>query len=208
MSLLPKGLLILGFGGHARSVADVALACGIQQLQFVDLNAYPGESFLGFSVLNAWQGALPSDWQAFPAAGDNACRRQQCEEIIQRGWPLATLLSPTATRGVGSQIAPGTLLAHHAHVGPMASIGMGCIINTSAIVEHEVIVGNYSHVSIGARIAGRSKVGSNVFIGAGATVIDRIQVEDNIILGAGGCAIHNLSQNRTYVGVPAKLKTP
>lgn len=207
MSLLPKGLLILGFGGHARSVADIALACGIQQLRFVDFNARPGESFLNFPVLNAWQTPLPEDWQVFPAAGDNVRRHQQCEETLRQGWPLAILVAPTATRGVGSHIAPGTLLAHHAHVGPMASIGMGCIINTSAIVEHEATIGNCSHISIGARVAGRSKIGSGVFIGAGATVIDGIHVADNVTLGAGGCAVHHLNQGGVYIGVPAKLKT-
>jgi UDP-N-acetylbacillosamine N-acetyltransferase len=39
------GLLILGFGGHARSVADVAIASGITQLCFIDANAKPNESF-------------------------------------------------------------------------------------------------------------------------------------------------------------------
>ena len=35
----PLGLYILGFGGHARSVADIALAMGVQQLVFQPLRS-------------------------------------------------------------------------------------------------------------------------------------------------------------------------
>ena len=45
-----SSLALLGFGGHARSVADVALTAGFDRLLFVDENVQRGESFLGFPV--------------------------------------------------------------------------------------------------------------------------------------------------------------
>ena len=36
MTPVPRGLVVLGFGGHARSVADIALTPGIEELIFVD----------------------------------------------------------------------------------------------------------------------------------------------------------------------------
>jgi UDP-N-acetylbacillosamine N-acetyltransferase len=198
------GMLILGFGGHARSVADVALAAGITQLCFIDGNARPGESFCSFPVKASVDFELPDGWSVISAAGDNKKRIEQCEWIIQQGWPLATLVSPAATIGIGAQIGEGTFIAHHAHVGPMASVGRGCIINTCAIVEHECVVGDYNHISVGAVVAGRSRVGDRCFLGAGSTVIDGLQVTDDVMLGAGACAHRNLKEAGTYVGVPAK----
>lgn len=199
------GILILGFGGHARSVADVALASGIHQLCFIDSNARPGESFSSFPVKQSMDFELPADWVVIPAAGDNRKRLGQCDWIIQQGWRVGTLISPSATIGIGAQIGEGSFIAHHAHVGPMAVVGRGCIINTGAIVEHDCEVGQFSHVSVGAVVAGRSHVGDRCFLGAGSTVIDGLKVADDVMLGAGACAHRNLEEAGTYVGVPAKF---
>lgn len=199
-----QGLLILGFGGHARSVADVALAAGFSSLLFIDDNARDGEHFLGHPAQRQFSGSLPEGWQCLPASGDNNRRRQQIEVIRQTGWPLATLVAPTATLGAGSSIAPGSFIAHHAHVGPMARIGTGAIINTGAVVEHECWVGDYVHVSVNATLAGRSRLGDFAFLGTGATVIDGVVVGRGITIGAGGVVVASVEQPGTYVGVPAR----
>ncbi|MDN6857392.1 acetyltransferase [Pseudomonas sp. CAN2814] len=198
------GLLILGFGGHARSVADVALAAGIRELRFVDSNAREGENFLGFPVLSHWDAALPEGWAAFSAAGDNARREQQIEAIEAAGWPLASVIAPSATLGVDSQIAPGCFIGQQAHVGPVARIARGCIINSGAIVEHESEVGEFSHVAVNACVAGRSRTGRRNFIGAGATVIDGVSLGDDITIGAGGVVTASIESAGVYVGVPAR----
>lgn len=200
-----SGLVILGFGGHARSVADVAIAAGVPSLLFVDVNAQEGENFLGFPVVRAYTKAMPKDWLCMPAAGDNRRRKLQIDTALAAGWPLATLVSPCATIGAGATVAAGCFIAHHAHIGPMARIGTGCLINTGAIVEHECIVGNYTHVSVNATLAGRSRLGDFVFLGAGATVIDGISVTDSVMIGAGGVVIDSITHPGTYVGVPVKL---
>lgn len=198
------GLLVFGFGGHARSVADIALAAGVADFCFVDNNAREGESFLGYPVAKQWNGDLPEGWQAFSAAGDSLRRQQQCEHIKSLGWPLATLIAPSAIIGVGSKIAEGALIAHQAHVGPMATVSVGCIVNTCAVVEHECSIGEFSHVSVNATIAGRSKVGRFVMIGAGATIIDGIEIADNVTVGAGSVVHRSLCQAGVYVGVPVR----
>lgn len=199
-----RGLVILGFGGHARSVADVALAIGYEALLFIDENAREGENFLGHPVQRAWPAQLPDGWTCMPAAGDNRKRQAQLAAIQEAGWPPATLIAPSATLGAGAAVSPGSFIAHHAHVGPMARIGIGAIVNTGAVVEHESVVGDYTHVSVNTTVAGRSRVGRLVFVGAGATVIDGIAVGDEITIGAGGVVTASISEAGTYVGVPAR----
>lgn len=201
----PKGLLILGFGGHARSVADVALAAGFSSLLFVDPKAHEGEHFLGHPVQCSFSGVLPQGWSCLPAAGDNRLRRVQIAAIKAAGWELATLIAPTATIGAGATVAPGCLVAHHAHVGPAASIGVGTIINTAGVIEHECCIGDYVHVSVNSTVAGRSRLGDSVFLGTGATVIDNITVGANITIGAGGVVVRSINEPGTYIGVPARM---
>lgn len=200
----PAGLRIFGFGGHARSVADVALASGIRQLCFADENARDGESFLGFPIVRAFDDVLPEGWQYFPAAGDNKKRQFQAERIKKRGWPVATVISPTATIGVGAKVGAGTFIGHHSHVGPMAVIGEACILNTGCIVEHDCIVGRYTHVSVNAVLAGASRLGDLVFMGTGSTVIDKCAVCDSVTLGAGAVVVEEIFESGLYAGIPAK----
>jgi UDP-N-acetylbacillosamine N-acetyltransferase len=197
------GLVILGFGGHARSVADVALAGGIESLLFVDPNAKPGETLAGFPVSSRLDGPIPEGWLVFPAAGDNALRAGQIAAVADDTL-LHTLVSPRAYVGLSTRIGRGTLVAHHAHLGPMSIVGTGCIINTAAIVEHESVVGDYCHISVNATIAGRCRIGNRGFVGAGATVIDGIDIGDDITIGAGSVVVHSLREPGVYVGNPAR----
>lgn len=199
-----KGLVILGFGGHARSVADVALSAGFNSLLFIDENAKEGENFLGFKLQREYCGALPDGWECMPASGNNPRRQEQVQFVWSVGWPLASVVSTRATIGAGAEISPGCFVGHHAHIGPMAKVGVGCIINTGAVVEHECIVGDYSHVSVNATLAGRSRLGKFVFLGAGATVIDGISTTDYVTIGAGGCVIEPIDTSGIYVGVPTQ----
>jgi sugar O-acyltransferase (sialic acid O-acetyltransferase NeuD family) len=198
------GLLILGFGGHARSVAAVAIANGVQSLLFVDENAGADESFLGFPVRRELLDRLPPGWSCIPGVGDNAKRKQQVEFALTAGWDLANVISNHATVDVNASISPACFVGHHAHIGPLARIGTGCIINTGAIVEHESEVGDFTHISVNSVVAGRSRVGSFVFLGTGATVIDGVRVGDKITIGAGAAVVESLSAPGTYVGCPAR----
>jgi UDP-N-acetylbacillosamine N-acetyltransferase len=197
----PVGLYLLGFGGHARSVADVAVAAGITKLVFVDANAKPGESFADCPAIAALPAKPETGWQLFPASGDNAQREEQ---VAHASLPVATLVAPTAYLGLRAEILSGAFIAHRAHIGPAARIGRGTIVNTGAQVDHESVVGDFSHVSVNATVAGRCRIGSLVMIGAGATVIDRIRICDNVTVGAGATVVRDIVEPGTYVGTPAR----
>jgi UDP-N-acetylbacillosamine N-acetyltransferase len=195
------GIYVLGFGGHARSVADVALAAGIESLIFVDANALPNESFAGFPAVTALPGRLIAGWSVFPALGDNLSRKAAYSRHMAR---IAKLISPSATIGVGAEVGNGTIVGHHAHIGPAASVGRGVIVNTGAAVEHECQVGDFSHISVNATVAGRARIGSNVFVGAGSTITDKVSICDDVVIGAGATVVRDITAPGTYVGTPAR----
>ncbi|XTZ37602.1 NeuD/PglB/VioB family sugar acetyltransferase [Salmonella enterica] len=199
-----EGVLIYGFGGHARSIADVALANGIKALLFVEKNTVQEEYFAGFSVVKEFSGQLPSGWIAFPAAGEGTKRQEQLDDIKLRGWDTGNIISLTATIGTWAAIGNACFIGHHAHIGPKTVIGTGCIVNTGAIIEHDCSIGNFTHISVNSTVAGKTRIGENCFIAAGATVINNIRIGNNITLGAGGCFIQDTLQPGIYVGLPAK----
>lgn len=201
---VPLGILILGFGGHARAVADVALSMGVQHLVFEETQARPGECFRGFDVVKRWDAPLPEGWAAFGAAGDGKDREAQHVRISALGWPLATLVASSANLGVDCHLGRGSMVGHQAHVGPLAKMGVGCIINSGAVVDHESVIGDFAHISVNATVAGRCRIGRHVMLGAGAVVIDKISIGDCIVVGAGAVVNCPLVRKGTYVGVPAR----
>lgn len=196
-----RRLVILGFGGHARSVSDVALALRADELMFVDPQAQPDESLSGYPVYSSMPVNMSGEWFAFPAAGDNYLRDRQCAESL---LPLATLIAPDASIGQDAIIGAGTFVGHQAHVGPLAKVGQGVILNSGSIVDHESIIGDFTHISVNATVAGRCRIGRHVFLGAGAVIIDGISVCDNVIIGAGATVISDISESGTYVGSPGR----
>lgn len=198
------GIAILGFGGHSRSVADVALELGIRNLCFVDENAVTGEVFAGFPSVKQLELPLPDRWAVFPALGDNAKRRLQVEFATDRNLPLATLVAKSSYIGCRAVVEKATFVGNNASLGPAVHLGVGCIINTSAVVDHESIIGDYTHVSVNATVAGRCRIGHNVTIGAGAVVIDGISITNDVIVGAGAVVVKDINEPGIYIGVPAK----
>jgi sugar O-acyltransferase (sialic acid O-acetyltransferase NeuD family) len=204
MSLTDSGLVIYGCGGHARSVADVAMNDGVKQILFIDKQAREGERIFGFDVFASLD-AIPSGWGVICAQGDNAQREQTIQQL-QKSSRLVNIISNTATIGVDSLIEQGCFIGHHAHAGPASIIGIGCILNTASVVEHDCEVGHFTHISVHATLCGKVKIGQRCFIGAGATVIDGISICDDVMVGAGSVVVNDITEPGVYLGVPACRK--
>lgn len=195
-------LYIIGCGGHARSVADVALSNNPNlNIVFVDENARANEKIWGFSVVEKLIG---KNKIVHFAIGANDLRKKKFNEIHSK--TSVTIIAKTAQLGKNSKTKDGCFVAHKAYIGPDAKIGVCSIINTASVIEHEVEIGDFCHVAPNAIICGRCKVGDNVFIGAGAVVKDNINICSNVVIGAGAVVINDIYKVGVYIGVPAKIK--
>lgn len=194
-------LVIVGCGGHARSVACSFMKYCNENIVFLDENAKPNEEIFGFPVINDYE--IMEQDQYFVAIGDNEKRRRLLDSLRHKGR-LISIVDCEANVSQNAKIGAGCFVGSGAYVGPYAEIGVGAIINTGAIVEHETIVGCNSHLAPAVTICGRTKVGNNVMIGAGSTVIDSIEICDNVIVGAGSTIVHDIMNPGTYVGSPVR----
>jgi sugar O-acyltransferase (sialic acid O-acetyltransferase NeuD family) len=205
-----RTLVVIGCGGHARSVADVALAAGYDTLRFADRSARPGETILGFRVfpLADMETSLGDDAYII-ALGDNRERESALHRLEPlAGRPPASVVAPDAHIGRDAVIGPGVFIGWGAHVGPCASIRGNSIINTRAVIEHEAAVGAHSHVAVNALLLGRSRIGDRVFLGAGALVRDGVGVTSDVTIGAGAVVTAEVELPGVYAGVPARLLSP
>ena len=195
-------LIIIGGGGHAKVVADIATLNGYKILGFLDDNP-DVTKLLDFDRLGRIDDAhLFSDNAEFILAiGNNSIRKELAEKS---GLNFATLIHPTAVIGSQVQIGKGSVVMPSAVINSSAKIGEHCIINSASIIEHDSIIGAFTHISPNATLCGTVKIGDTCHIGANATVINNKSICDNTIVGAGAVVTENIEAPGTYVGVPMR----
>ncbi len=199
MSNNKSTLIIHGCGGHARSVADIALSNGIEHLIFVDPHARPDEKMFGFEVVKSISDNPHAD--CIVAIGNNLLRAK-IFAIIEKS--ATSLIANNAHLGKNAVIERGVFIGSGAHIGPNTKIGANTIINTHCVIEHDCVIGKHNHISVNAVIAGTSETGDFVMIGTGATVINNIKICSHVTVGAGAVVVRDITEPGTYVGVPAK----
>jgi len=206
-----SALLILAAGGHAKVVAETALAAGAAtHIAFLDDR--PLNPVLGWPVLGPLEQALePSIQEHFPAAlvaiGHAATRLRWLTQLHSAGYELPLLIHPSAWVSPSAQIGPGSVVFAHATVQAQAVIGTGAILNTGCSVDHDAQLADGLHICPGARLAGEVHVGARSWIGIGATVIQQVRIGADVTVGAGAAVLRDLPDGVTAVGVPARVLT-
>lgn len=206
-----KPLILIGGGGHCKSVIDAAESAGYQILGVLDMPEDVGKEILSTKVIGT-DDEIPSyvDKAEFVITvgfiKNPATRIKLYNRVKEAGGKLATIIASTAHVSKYAEIGEGTVVMHQAFVNAGAKIGNNVILNTFSNVEHDAVVGDQCHISTGAMINGDCKVGKNVFIGSQSVLANGITIGDDIIIGAGSFARKNLNIKGIYSGNPAILK--
>ena len=205
-----RKLLLIGGGGHCRSVLDCALSLDLYNdigIVSKERDAVLGIPFVGsdqdLSTLfqNGWTDAFIT----VGSIGNTAVRRRLYEMIRQIGFNLPSIVDNTAIVARGTQISEGCFVGKKAVVNTGASLGCCSIINTGAIVEHDCAVGDFSHISPGAVLCGQVQIGHDTHIGAGTVVRQSISIGNNVLIGAGSVVLKDIPDGITAYGTPCKV---
>lgn len=203
-------LLILGAGGHAKVVADSALASGQWSgVAFLD-DRFPELEFIGkWSVIGRVTNLKDFiDKFPFMALGvgvnyDNL-RLTWLEQGLKAGAQFPPIIHPSAVISPFSKIGAGTVIFSGAIVNVDSEIGNACILNTGCTIDHDCIIGDGTHISPGASLAGCVSVGKRVWVGMRTSIIQGLSIDSDVIIGAGAVVINDVPAGAKMFGVPAK----
>ena len=207
-------LLLLGAGGHARVVAETAIATGrFSSVAFLDdrcTGPGPQSTLLNWPIIGPFAKAFePQISKQFPAAlvaiGNSPVRLQWLQRLAAAGYELPVLVHPTAWLSPSAQIGAGSVVFAQAAIQAKALIGSGTILNTGCSVDHDIYLGDGVHICPGAHLAGEVKVSHRSWIGIGASVIQQIRIGADVTVGAGAAVVSDLPDGVTAVGVPARV---
>lgn len=209
---MKRPLILIGGGGHCKSVIEVAESAGYEIKGILDMPDEVGKEVLpGHKVLGT-DDEIPQyveECDFIITVGfikNPVLRIKLYNKVKAAGGRLATIIASTAHVSKYAELGEGTVIMHHAFVNAGAKIGDNCIINTFVNIEHDAEVGNQCHISTGTMVNGECKIGENCFIGSQSVCANCIEISSDIIVGAGSVVRKSIRMKGIYAGNPAILK--
>lgn len=206
-----KKLILIGGGGHCKSVLDAAESAGYKILGVLDMPEDVGKEILSTRVIGTDDDILTYAEKAefvitVGFVKNPAIRIKLYNKVKEAGGKLATIIASSAYVSKYAEIGEGTVVLHQAFVNAGAKVGNNVILNTSTNIEHDAVIGDHCHISTGTMVNGECIVGARCFIGSQSVLANCISVGDDIIVGAGSLVRKSISEKGIYSGNPAILK--
>ena len=209
---MKRPLILIGGGGHCKSVIEVAESAGYEIKGILDMPDEVGKDVLPGHKVIGTDDEIPQyveECDFIITVGfikNPALRIKLYNKVKEAGGKLATIVASTAHVSKYAIVGEGSVIMHHAFVNADAKIGDNCIINTFVDIEHDAEVGNQCHISTGTMVNGECKIGDNCFIGSQSVCVNCIEIASDIIVGAGSVVRKSLLTKGIYTGNPAILK--
>lgn len=200
-----RPFLVLGAGGHGKSVVAVLLACGAAVRGVLDDDpALWGTTVQGVPVLGPVASAVEHpECAAVLGLGDNAARMAVVGRLPSLRWTSVVYhgayVNPTAHVGAGTVVCPGAI------IGAEARIGAHAIVSGNVTVGHDVVLEDFVHVAPGVQLAGDVHVGRGAMLGIGSVVSPGVRIGAGATLAAGAVAVRDVPAGCTAMGVPARV---
>ena len=164
-------LLILGAGGFAHTVADIARQSGrYDKIGFLDDHAQ-GSYILG--NCNEFRMFAGDHVEMIPAFGNNETRLFWINQLEEAGIPVPSLVHGTAYVSPTVKLQPGTVVLPKAIVNTDCRIGKGCLVNCGAILDHGSILEEGAHLCLGAIVKAENRIPRCTKIEAGQVIENR-----------------------------------
>lgn len=198
-----KDLIIIGAGGHAKSITQIANSLNYNILGYLDDNSFQPHVLGKIQDIHNFHDCF----FAFGMGGikNLKLRYQMIQSLEQYFSRFINLVSPYALVSDNLKIGIGNSIHPFAFINSDVSIGNFCIINTRATIEHDCEIGNNVHISTGAILNGNVKIHSHVFIGSGTLIKNQVEICENTIIGMGSVVLNDINTPGIYAGNPLKI---
>lgn len=199
-------IVILGMGGHAKSIIDAIKRQNLYEIigyvvNETSINAeekdYP---VIGRDedLQKLFQQGIQNVAFGIGFLGKSKVREKLYIQLKEIGYSFPIICDPSAIISKAVEIGEGTFIGKGAIINTGVRIGKMCIINTGSILEHGCQVDEFSHISVGTVLCGEVKVGKGTFIGANSTIIQGKKIDSNCIIGAGETIKKNIFERTEY----------
>ena len=204
-----KRIALIGGGGFAKEVCEIANLCGYKVVGYVSKNIGIIDFPYWGNIDNLKKNKDSFDF-VFLAFGcvdrisiEN--RLSVIQWIKNEGFKSICLVSPHATKSKGVKILPGSIIAHGVILSVDSIIDEFSIVNSNAIIGHDAKIGQNVTVAPAAFVGGKATVGNNSLIGPGAIVLENRLIGSEVVVGMGGTVARNVPNGSTVMPIRSKI---
>jgi sugar O-acyltransferase (sialic acid O-acetyltransferase NeuD family) len=206
-------LIIIGAGGLAREIYDLAKVCfsnvpnfkikGFLSLEHTNIEE------LGYPkiISNSTDYIIEEDDVFFCAIGGVLRRKQVVDKILKKGGIFINLIHPSAIISPSVKLGIGIAIKPYCVVSSDVTIGDFTFLQSSVIMGHDVKIGKYCQVNSFSFFAGYAEISDCVTVNAGAKLIQNVKVEEEAVIGMGSVVLTKVKKGTTVFGLPAKRLT-
>ena len=208
-------LLLLGGGGHCKSVLDSVLKVNpYTEIGIVDIKENIGKSILGVPVIACDDDLVILFRQGYTHAfvtlgsiGNPSVRIKLFMELERIGFKIPNIIDSSANISEQANLANGIFVGKNAVINVGTTIGKGTIINTSCIIEHDCTIGEFVHIAPGSVLCGEVHIGHRSHVGARSVVKQQVRIGSDTLIGMGSLVLCNIANNVVAYGSPCKEVT-
>lgn len=206
-----KKLLLIGGGGHCKSVISSLNRNEFSEIGIIDPNLKNGSEIMGIKVIGNDDDLFRLRNLGFCYAfislgsiGDTNLRKILFNKVVDLGFKIINIIDESASLEKSVCLGSGIFVGKNAVVNAETELEDGCIINSGSIIEHECHIGKFTHIAPGAVICGNCFIGQNVHIGANSSIKQGITIEEGAMIGMGSVVLKNVMKEMRIYGNPAK----
>ena len=213
MKMLDDRIVLIGGGGHCKSVLDCLLRTKVyREIVITDYDSPPGSLIMGCKVAGT-DDVLEDLFEegirdAFITIGSIKSPKRRVDAYQRAksiGFHFPCICDPSSIVAESATVGEGVFVGKNAVINSEVKICNMAIINTAAVIEHDCSIGEFTHIAVGAVVCGSTEVGCWSFVGANATLIQGLSIGEGCVIGAGCTVQRDLSAGSFVANRPDKM---
>ncbi|MBI9094591.1 MAG: acetyltransferase [Sphaerochaeta sp.] len=213
---MSKKLLLLGAGGHCKSIIDTLSSSNeYSEIGIIEKEGTSTQTVLGIPVIGfdddlqeLYGRGFTHAFVSLGSIGDTGARRRLSSLLSSIGYSVPNIIDKSAHVSADCELGKGIFIGKNVVVNAGVTIGDYSIINTSATIEHDCKIGQFVHISTGTVLCGSVTIGNDSHIGANSVIRQQLEIGSNVMIGIGSVSLQNIPDQSTAYGNPCKVVSP
>ncbi|GHV80065.1 hexapeptide transferase [Spirochaetia bacterium] len=206
-------LLLVGAGGHCRSVIDSINYVQYSDIGIVDLPEMVGKNIFSIPIVGTDEDIESLFEKGYHQAiitlgsvGNPDKRIKLYHKLKLIGFQFPKIIDSTAiVSQISVEMADGVFVGKGVIINTGVKLGTCAIINSGAIIDHDCEIGQFVHIGPGVRMSGGIHIQDNVHVGIGSSMIQSISVGRDSIIGAGSVVVSDIEEGVIAFGIPCRV---
>jgi sugar O-acyltransferase (sialic acid O-acetyltransferase NeuD family) len=213
--IVPRPLIIVGAGDHARVLLDSLRRTKADIQGFVTKDGKKGTlGPLGYPILgddDALEKYRSAGYELVNGLGSIDTRSlgnraDLYERLTAKGWTFASVIDPTAIISTVAVLGRGVQVMAGAIIQSGADLRENVLVNSGAIVEHDCRLARHAVISPGAVLSGAVQVGERTHVGTRACAVQYKKIGRDCLIAAGAVIAADVPDGQKVIGAWTKSR--